>query len=160
MVPCPVAPNSIRSDRIPSPGLDITRRLVPERPDRDGDFSVHPVTGRAENPDPWHDVRTFTASATRSRTCSPASRTGGASQHDTTDARILFRAALVLLVRFCNSLRLDLLTCNSAESEWRGRWSLGRNRVKRVLLNMSTPLRQFWAARIGRDLSRIIALAY
>jgi hypothetical protein len=39
------------------------------------------------------------------------------------------------------------------------RTRFGRNRVKRVFLNMLKPWRQSWAARIGRDLSRIIALA-
>ena len=43
--------------------------------------------------------------------------------------------------------------------EWRGKWSFGRNRVKRVFLNILKPWRQFWAARIGRGHSRIIALA-
>jgi len=45
------------------------------------------------------------------------------------------------------------------DGEWRARWSFGRNRVKHVFLTMLKPWRQFWAARIGRDLSRIIALA-
>ena len=71
--------------------------------------------------------------------------------------------ALVLLShdfrRIRAALRFAILLIRR-NGEWWRRWSVRRNRVRRVLLVMLMPWRRFWAARTGLDRLRTIAPAY